>query len=327
MYGSNEYRATIVAISTIMSSTLHRIERGVHKDGNCGRNMSGLSSINSLPVHTNFHILNTMEMNVSPVEENSAPKTKITTSDTIVYTFSKILEHSEQYETYILLLRENTEIFHTLQTMILSCSMDDKLIFTIIPNSGSYNIKSYFKGRQTCITENGTDALKKTMKRMNAGRSSMYMVYPELTDEYRDILNSLKICSWCIPASCSHLYVSSKGNDTYDHFAYPWSNSHFSRGYTMGYGHVRNASNREKQLYIGSFAYYEKMISNVPYSNTCPDCLEMRRAANNIRNIIKGRTDDTRITPAEHKRRSSSISSSSIVALDEMNKLVDSYCK
>lgn len=310
-----------------MSSTLQRIERGVHSEGSCGKNMGGLSSVNSLPTYTDFHILNSMDMNLSPTEENSVAKSKITASDTLAYTFSKVLEHSEKYETYILLLRENTQVFHTVQTMILSCSMQSRLIFTVVPSNGSYLLKSCFNGLEASNRLGSVEELKKTMKTMNAGRSSMYIVYPELTDSYKDILNSFKVCSWCIPASYSHLYVSTTGREAYDHFAYPWSNSFFSRGYTLGYGNIRCASKREKQLYMGSFAYYEKMISGVPYRNTCPDCFEMKRTAINIRRLNKLNTNGDQITSDEYKRRSSSISSSSIVALEEMKKLVDSYYK
>jgi len=308
-----------------MASTIHRFERGVHTDNRCGSNRHGLSSINSLPPSTDFHILNSMYMNRSPIENHYIPKIKFTSSDTLIYMASKVIRQEDQYDTYVLLLRERTFLSNTLQKIIVSISMKATLVFTIIPDGTSYHIRSYFNGRKSVVIADNTEKLKKTMKTMNAGRSSMYIVYPELTELYKILLGSFKDCSWCIPASPSHLYVSSIDRYSYDHFAYPWSRSSSCKGYTIGHGPIRPASTREQRNYIGAFAYYERTISCTPYKTICPDCYEMKRMATFIRDLTAPGNGDTIVDMSEYDRRSSSISASSIVALDELRRMIDSY--
>lgn len=298
-----------------MASTVERMQRGVHSKDACGSNLGGFSAVNSIPGTSNFHMLNDTLFSSGIVPSTVRPKFNMLSSDVLAYTLAKVFLRDTKYDNYVLLLREGMHLAPCVKSMILSYSYDT-LIIIVRPASDSYIATSYYKTNVSTVPLRSTSYLNRFIGSMNSGRYSMYIAYPELTAVYMNLLNSLDQCSWYIPCSRRNVYVSELGRQYYDFFAFPWSGSHHSRGYVVGSGKVRPASNRESSLYVGSFGYYDSLMSCVPYRGSCIDCHEMKRTAMQICQLI-GYKHTPESPPV--------IRPKSLEVLDDLNELMKSY--
>jgi hypothetical protein len=190
-------------------------------------------------------------------------------------------------------------------------------VYTVSRSGSSYNVVSRFHGQVASIEVSSLEELKKLTRSMNDRTSSMYIVYPDLTDDYISLLNSLSKCTWCIPSSRSGLYVSEGGTKYYSAHVYPWSTSKRCAGYITGQQKIRRSSKREMNLYIGAFGYYEKFISCIPYKGSCPDCYEMKRSAEHIARMM-----GISVTAVSDRR----MSPASITSLERMRVEFNEYC-
>lgn len=294
-----------------MSVTISRMLKGVHAPGVCGSNSTCFAAIESLPSDTDFHVLNGTLCGRSTVFEPLRPKTRMLSSDVLSYIMARFLVAKDTYTSYILLLRERMHLPPCVTSMISSSS--STLVLTVMPENEKYIITSYFNGTKNIVIRNSFKGLMKLVSSVNSGRSSMYIAYPEITDVYMNLLNGLDECSWLVPCFKNKVYISARGQQYYDHHAFPWSRQSQYRGYTIGTDKIQMGSYRQQNLYISSFGYYESFISCAPYKGTCPDCYEMSRVAGYISSILD-KTHNVSV-PREMRPRS-------IEALDSMKELL-----
>jgi hypothetical protein len=301
-----------------MTSIIERMRRGTHRGDTCGSNRSGFSAINALPMETDFHTLNSSLLCQVPVHPSVRPKMNMLSCDILAYLIAKIFSVTSKYTTYTFLLRSQENNMSVNILNMISYMSYHAFVYTVSRNGDSYNIVSRFRGQVANISVSSFDELKKLTRSMNDRTSSMYIVYPDLTEDYISLLNSLNKCMWCIPSSRSSLYVSDRGTEHYSPHIYPWSTSKRCAGYIVGQEKIRRSSRREMSLYIGAFGYYEKFVSCTPYKGSCPDCYEMKRSTECIAKMM-GLT----ITTTVSERR---MSPASVVSLERMKVEFNEYC-
>jgi hypothetical protein len=300
-----------------MASTVDRMKQGAHRIDVCGSNRSGFSAVNALPINTDFHALNDISLCQVALASSERPKTKILSCHILAYLISKIFSVESKYTTYTFLLRsQEASMPMSIINMMVYMSRF-ALVYTISKSGDSYIVVSRFSGQTSSITVDSLDQLKRLTRSMNDRTFSMYIVYPDLTEDYISLLNSLNKCTWCIPSSRGSLYVSDLGMKYCSVHAYPWSTSKRCSGYVVGENKIRRSSRREMNLYVGAFGYYEGFISCVPYKGSCPDCHEMRVSANNIAKMMG--IESTTIS----ERR---MSPASMNALEKMKTEFAEYC-
>lgn len=302
-----------------MTSTLQRIENGVHRDGVCGSNVTGFSPVNSLHDGEDFHIVNNMLQCTSGVSTEKYPKVRMLASDTMAYILSKVLRDIDRYSSCTLLLRGGPHMSPCVKSIVSAYASSSAIMFVVYPRNGTYNVATYHRGTVSEVESLSVSKVSRLMSTLSSGVSSMYIAYPELTRDYTTILNSVKECSWCIPSSRYTLHTSELGTRYYSHFVFPWSDSSGCTGYTIGYGRIQVASDRQRNIYIGGVGVYESLISCTPYKSSCPDCYEMTRAGLWIRKV----TEDKSPRPSKHRMRPVSVIA--LASLEEKVKLYSSH--
>lgn len=273
-----------------MASTINRLSQGVHERELCGKNTSGFAAIESSSTDTEFHILNDMLFGMSPSITTTSSKKKMLSCDSIAYIFMKVIMLNPSCMHYTLLLRKNTILSSCITSMISSLALSGVLVLIVLPVESTYTVTSYFQSQKATIMRDTYTKVKTMLSSMNCGKDSVYIVHPEMTDEYLFILNGLKDSIWCIPSFKTKSYISSHGREYYSNYALPWSGQHQCRGFTIGTGNIRIGSNSQQKIYTSSFGFYERFISCTPYKGSCPDCFDMLRVSRQIESMIHGKS-------------------------------------
>jgi hypothetical protein len=300
-----------------MVSSIDRMQLGAHRRNICGSNTSGFSAINALPVHTDLHTLDNALLQQTSSLPTGRPKTKMLPSHVLAYLLTKMFSVTARYTSYTFFLRSQDSIIPGNLLKMICYMSQSALVYTVSKDNDSYSVISRFRGQTANINISSFDELTRTMRSMNDRTSSMYIVYPELTDEYISLLNSLNKCTWCVPSSRGTLYLPMDGISHCSIHVYPWSTSKSCSGYVLGQNKIRRSSTRETNLYIGAFGQYESLISCVPYKGSCPDCYEMNRSAV----IIASMTDTITTTLSERR-----LSSASMTVLERMASEFKKHC-
>lgn len=292
-----------------MDSTTKRFNNGVHAEGKCGRNTSGYAAISPAMEKHNVHELDIETMSPLPVTTGHRKKPFLT-SDIIAYLLLKSVHSGDFQRSYVILLSSALFMTSTIEKMIQSMVESMSVVIIVNTNNEEFTVRAILSGAESSCIFSGSSSLMSFFENINKLTPLAVVAYPTVTREYFHIMSMDNVSSWCVPATISDVYISSGYKSFYKHNAFPWSKYPHYSGFTLGRGKIRRGNVFDVHRFIGSFNYYERMISSVPYKDSCVDCYALKIAADMIELMIDNR-------PQKKLHR---LSASSIEALDELNK-------
>ncbi len=308
-----------------MDTTSTRFKRGVHKNGECGKNISGYAAISAAVSTSNVHQLSLGSSPYSVVSTHKEKKRSFLGTDILAFLFLRFIYINKVNDIYVLLLSSETFKSTTIDSMISTISkstgtviivnQDDKSKFIVKSISSSAD-NPLLKSESICEFHDCV-GLVRFFKDISSYVDLKAMVYPKVTDVYTKVISVNSNIQWCAMSSSKTVYVSKSNGSKYIHNAFPWSSSPRYSGYTIGCGGIREGNTFDMRRYMGSFNYYEKMISSVPLGSSCVDCHALSTAGKMLDLLHNKR-------PGSSSHR---LSSSSIEALDELNKKLSEIIK
>ncbi len=295
-----------------MDSTPKRFSKGVHYDGKCGKNTSGYAAISSAMGRHDVHELDSNMMSSNSSMKTKEKKKAFYNSDILAYLLLKVVCESDFQSVYVILLSSNTFMSSTIEGMVTSMTEAMSTVILVHHTNDEFYVKSISNaGDSTCVFSVGSE-LVSFFKMVSNYVCLTVMVYPDVTVEYKSIVSIDNVQFWCVPATRLHVYVSENGDAMYKHNVFPWSRYPNYSGFTIGRGKIRDATTPEKHKFVASFNYYAKMISSVPYRDSCVDCYVLGIVANMIDLMVDRKIVD----------RSNRLSSSSLEALAELDRKI-----
>lgn len=296
-----------------MDSTSKRFSKGVHAEGKCGKNTSGYAAISSAITKRSVHELDLSMMSSDCGLSIKDKKKSFLKADILAYLLLRFVCQFDSQSLYVILLSSNMFMTSTIEGMVASITEAMGTVIIVHQTDDEFNLKAISdNGDSTCVFEAGSD-LVSFFESISKSVDLAVMAYPAVTEEYASIISMNNVQYWCVPADRINVYVSKGGDSMYRHNAFPWSRYPCYSGFTIGKGKIKDGGTRDKHMFVGSFNYYEKMVSSVPYRQSCVDCYVLKMAGNMIDLMVNKKAID----------RSNRLSSSSLEALAELDRRMD----
>jgi len=295
---------------TLNMDTVSRFRDGVHKDGDCRRNKKGFAAIGSASKNVDLHKLSDNIISSSLMSSSQDKKKTFVCSDILAYLLMKNIMHRGLSNAYILLLSSGSVLSSTVEKMLSSLSDIHNIIIVVQKINTEFLVTMTSMDVHSVYVTDSDDELVRFFLSLNDLNEASAVIYPKILEPYEKIVSKCQILNWCTPLSRKDVYISKYGFGHYFHNAFPWSRFPSYSGFTIGNGPMRQGSIRDRQRYIGSFNFYESMISSVPLDGSCTDCTALQTIGRMISILIKNPED----------RRESRLSTSSIEALKELDE-------
>nr|POE67342.1 hypothetical protein CFP56_77011 [Quercus suber] len=299
-----------------MDSTLRRFEEGVHKVGECASNKSGYAAIGSAFDHADVHKLSSVMIQSPSSPLMHFKKRSFSSSEGLVYLFVKLMRVMTRTCTYIFLLSRDMPLCATFKSIVDGSASRGNTIIVVTSSNGIYTINFRFMDIVALHEVQSSQMLVQFFVESGLGYRVIVIGYPSLLDLHASIINSMNTTMWCSPASKELTYTSVDGNLCVHHFVYPWSKSPLCTGFTLGTGNIKYSSDSERIEYVSLYNTYESMISSVPYKTSCTDCAELKRIAQEIRDMTGVHVNT---------KPRVSLKRASIQALEELKARIEEY--
>jgi len=290
--------------------TISRFKEGVHKKGDCGRNKNGFAAISSASRSVDLHQLGDTTISSSLISSSEDKKKTFACSDILAYLLMKNIIRYGFTSAYILLLSSGSFISSTVEKILSSVTDMHNMVIIVQMIDSEFFITMNSMNVQSVHVSSSDDELVSFFLSIRDLKDASVIIYPRVLKPYEQIVSKCQIYNWCTPLSRQNVYVSKYKTGTYTHNVFPWSRFPSYSGFTIGNGCMQQGSIKDRQKYIGSFNFYETMISSVPLKNTCTDCIALKTMAKMI-SILIGNPESS------HKTR---LSISSIEALKELEE-------
>lgn len=297
--------------------TVSRFKQGVHRKGDCGKNTNGFAAINSASRNGDLHQLGNIQISSSIMSSSESKKRTFACSDILAYLLMKNISSRGFTNTYMLLLSSGTFISSTVENIVSCISKMHNTVMIVQMIDNEFFISMDSMDVHIRHMSSSDNELVNLFISMSDLRQASVIVYPKMLSSYERIISECQIRSWCTPLSRKEVYVSKHGSGMHTHNVFPWSRFPSYSGFTIGNGFMQRGSLKDRQKYIGSFNFYESMISSVPLHDSCTDCIALQTVAQMISILIELPDD----------RRNSRLSISSIEALKELEDRIDNATK